>query len=115
MATLFASLFPNVMVSSLDAAYNLTVENTASGNYALTIMTWVAVIMFPVVLIYQAWNYWSPPARRYPPAQETPSRNRRQPRRRPDVPHRPRGDQRRNPPRVSSAAAYRSQGGVRPA
>lgn len=73
VATLFASLFPNVMVSSLDAAYNLTVENTASGNYALTIMTWVAVIMFPVVLIYQAWNYWVFRQRvGTPPAQETP-------------------------------------------
>ena len=36
-------------------------------------MTWVAVIMFPVVLIYQAWNYWVFRQRvGTPPAQETP-------------------------------------------
>jgi cytochrome bd ubiquinol oxidase subunit II len=55
----FASLYPNVMVSSTNAAYNLTVENTASGDYALKIMTIVAVIMFPIVLLYQGWTYYS--------------------------------------------------------
>ncbi len=58
VASLFASLFPDVMVSSLAAADNLTVSNTASGDYALKIMTIVAVVMFPIVLIYQGWNYY---------------------------------------------------------
>ncbi|MFN8126036.1 MAG: cytochrome d ubiquinol oxidase subunit II [Candidatus Nanopelagicales bacterium] len=59
VAALFASLFPNVMVSSTNVANNLTIANTASGSYALTIMTWVAVIMFPIVLLYQGWTYYA--------------------------------------------------------
>ncbi len=58
VASLFVGMFPNVMVSSLDAAYNLTVYNSSSQEYTLTIMTWVAVIMTPIVLIYQGWTYW---------------------------------------------------------
>ncbi len=58
VASLFASLFPDVMVSTISAANNLTVTNTASGQYALQVMTVVAVIMFPIVLLYQGWNYW---------------------------------------------------------
>ena len=46
------------MVSSIDAAYNLTVYNASSQEYTLTVMTWVAVIMTPIVLIYQGWTYW---------------------------------------------------------
>ena len=48
---------PNVMVSSTDAAYNLTVNNSASGSYALKVMTVVAVIFFPLVLLYQGWSF----------------------------------------------------------
>lgn len=58
VASLFVGLFPNVMVSTIDAAYNLTVDNASSQEYTLTIMTWVAVIMTPIVLIYQGWTYW---------------------------------------------------------
>jgi len=46
------------MVSSIDAAYNLTVTNASSQQYTLTVMTVVAVIMTPVVLLYQGWTYW---------------------------------------------------------
>jgi cytochrome d ubiquinol oxidase subunit II len=56
VAALFAGLYPNVLVSSTDAAYSLTVAGTASGTYALTVMTWVAAVLFPVVLAYQAWT-----------------------------------------------------------
>ncbi len=58
MASLFASLYPNVMVSSTSAANNLTVANTASGDYALKVMTVVALVLFPLVLVYQGWTYW---------------------------------------------------------
>jgi cytochrome d ubiquinol oxidase subunit II len=58
VTTLFVGLFPNVMVSSIDAAYNLTVENASSQQYTLTVMTIVAVIMTPIVLIYQGWTFW---------------------------------------------------------
>lgn len=58
VASLFANLYPNVMVSSTSAANNLTVANTASGDYALKVMTVVALVLFPVVLLYQGWSYW---------------------------------------------------------
>ena len=55
--TFFIDLYPNVMVSSTDAAYNLTVQNASSAPYALKVMTIVAVIFLPVVMIYQGWTY----------------------------------------------------------
>ena len=58
VTTLFVGLFPNVMVSSTDAAYNLTVYNSSSQSYTLTVMTIVAVVMTPIVLIYQGWTFW---------------------------------------------------------
>ncbi len=54
----FLGLFPRVMVSSLNAAWSLTITNASSSNYTLTVMTVVAGIMVPIVLIYQAWNYY---------------------------------------------------------
>ena len=58
VTTLFVGLFPNVMVSSVDPLFNLTVDNAASQQYTLTVMTIVAVIMTPIVLIYQGWTFW---------------------------------------------------------
>ena len=46
------------MVSSTTAANNLTVAGAASGEYALKVMTVVAVVVTPVVLLYQGWSYW---------------------------------------------------------
>jgi cytochrome bd ubiquinol oxidase subunit II len=57
LATLFMILYPNVMVSSLDPAYSLTILNAASSQYTLTVMTIVALIFTPLVLFYQAWTY----------------------------------------------------------
>jgi cytochrome bd ubiquinol oxidase subunit II len=45
------------MISSTNTAYNLTIKNTASPSYSLKVMTVVAVVIFPIVLIYQAWGY----------------------------------------------------------
>jgi len=56
--TLFATLYPNVMVSSTSPLFSLTTTNAASGHYTLTVMTWVAAVMTPFVLIYQTWTYW---------------------------------------------------------
>lgn len=56
--SLFANLYPNVLVSSTDSAYNLTISNSASGHYALVVMTIVAVVLFPIVLLYQGYSYW---------------------------------------------------------
>jgi cytochrome bd ubiquinol oxidase subunit II len=54
---IFISLYPNVMVSSTNHAYNLTVNNSASGHYALVVMTVVALLLVPVVLVYQGWSF----------------------------------------------------------
>jgi cytochrome d ubiquinol oxidase subunit II len=58
VAMLFLALFPNVMPSSLNDAWSLTVTNASSTPYTLKIMTWCAGIATPVVLIYQGWTYW---------------------------------------------------------
>lgn len=55
---LFGSLYPDVMPSTTDPAFSLTVDNASSTPYTLRIMSWVAVVMTPVVLAYQAWSYW---------------------------------------------------------
>ena len=46
------------MVSSTDFSNSLTVDSAASSHYALQVMTVVAVIFVPVVLLYQGWAYY---------------------------------------------------------
>ncbi|GHH05704.1 cytochrome d ubiquinol oxidase subunit II [Streptomyces lanatus] len=58
VAMLFLTLFPNVMPSSLNADWSLTVTNASSSPYTLKIMTWCAVIATPIVMLYQGWTYW---------------------------------------------------------
>jgi cytochrome d ubiquinol oxidase subunit II len=55
---LFGSLYPDVLPSTTDPAFSLTVDNARSTTLTLTVMTWVAVLLTPVVLAYQAWTYW---------------------------------------------------------
>ena len=57
VAGLFTALFPNVMISSTSADFNLTIYNASSTPYTLKVMTIVACVMVPVVLAYQAWTY----------------------------------------------------------
>jgi cytochrome bd ubiquinol oxidase subunit II len=57
-ATLFVALYPDVMPSSTNRAFSLTVDNASSSHYTLQIMTWVAAIFLPIVLAYQSWTYW---------------------------------------------------------
>jgi cytochrome d ubiquinol oxidase subunit II len=57
IGSLFVELYPRVMVSSTDSAYDLTIHNTASGPYSLKVMTVVAAVLLPVVITYQAWSY----------------------------------------------------------
>lgn len=56
--TLFVILFPRVMVSSLNPAWSLTIYNASSSDYTLKVMTVVAAIFIPIVLIYQGWTYY---------------------------------------------------------
>jgi len=56
--TFFTILFPRVMVSSLNPDWSMTIYNASSSPYTLTVMTVVAFIFVPIVLIYQGWSYW---------------------------------------------------------
>lgn len=58
VAGLFVALFPNVMPTSLADGVDLTTTSAAATHYTLQIMTVVAVIFTPVVLLYQGWTYW---------------------------------------------------------
>lgn len=53
----FATLFPNVMISTTNPAWSLTIYTAASSPYTLRVMTIVAVIFVPIVLLYQVWTY----------------------------------------------------------
>jgi cytochrome bd ubiquinol oxidase subunit II len=57
-AVIFYGLFPNVMPSSLNEAYNLTIYNASSSQMTLKIMTIVALFFVPIVLAYQGWSYY---------------------------------------------------------
>ncbi len=57
VGALFSELYPRVMISSTNAAYNLTIGNSASPSYSLKVMTVVAVVFLPIVLCYQIWGY----------------------------------------------------------
>jgi len=50
-------LFPNLIPSSIDTAYSLTIYNSSSSAYTLTIMTVVAAIFVPIVIAYKIWVY----------------------------------------------------------
>ena len=58
VVTLFATLYPDVMPSSTDPANSLNTTNAASTHYILMVMTWVAAVMTPFVVLYQSWTYW---------------------------------------------------------
>ncbi len=58
VAMLFLGLYPRVMVSSIDPAYSLTIDNASSTPYTLRVMSIVALIFVPIILLYQGWTYW---------------------------------------------------------
>ncbi len=55
---LFGCLYPNLVPSTLDPAYSVTIYNGSSSPYTLKVMTWAALIFTPIVLLYQGWTYW---------------------------------------------------------
>ena len=57
-AMVFAGLYPYVMPSSLNPEWSLTVYNASASPYTLRVMTYVALIFTPLVLLYQGWTYW---------------------------------------------------------
>lgn len=56
--SLFVWLFPNALPSSTSGAFDLTLSTASSSQYTLTVMSVVAAVMLPVVLLYQGWTYW---------------------------------------------------------
>ncbi len=48
-------LYPNLIPSSIDPSYNLTIFNSSSSQYTLKVMLIVAVIFVPIVIAYQIW------------------------------------------------------------
>ncbi len=57
VATIFTGLYPRVLVSHPSFANSLTISNAATGHYALKVITIVAAIFVPVILLYQGWTY----------------------------------------------------------
>ena len=55
---IFSGLFPNVMISSTNPEWNLTIYNASSSEYTLGVMSIVALMFVPLVLLYQGWSYW---------------------------------------------------------
>jgi cytochrome d ubiquinol oxidase subunit II len=58
LATIFLNLYPRVLISSTDPSFSLTIQNASSSPYTLTVMTVVALVFAPLVLLYQGWTYW---------------------------------------------------------
>ncbi len=58
IATIFTGLYPRVLVSDPSFANSLTIQNAATGHYALEVITGAAVIFTPLILLYQGWTYY---------------------------------------------------------
>ncbi|MGU3292743.1 cytochrome d ubiquinol oxidase subunit II [Williamsia sp. M5A3_1d] len=58
VAMLFSALWSAVIPSTLGSAFDLTIANTASSDYTLTVISWASLAVLPVVIGYQAWTYW---------------------------------------------------------
>lgn len=58
LVTAFLIMFPRVMISTIDPSYSLTIYSASSSPYTLQVMTVVALIFVPIVLVYQGWSYW---------------------------------------------------------
>lgn len=58
LLSIFMAMFPNLMASSIDPSYSMSIAGAASSQKTLELMTWIAAFMLPLVLAYQAWTYW---------------------------------------------------------
>lgn len=50
-------LYPNLLPSSGDPAYSVTIANGAASDYALWLMAGLLVIFLPLIIGYQLWIY----------------------------------------------------------
>ena len=58
VAAIFAGMFPKVLPSTIDPAFDLTLMNAANSPYTLGVMTVITAFSLPVILAYQTWSYW---------------------------------------------------------
>ncbi|MCV7074574.1 cytochrome d ubiquinol oxidase subunit II [Mycobacterium szulgai] len=55
---LFGALYPDLVPSTLNEQWSVTIYNASSTPYTLKIMTWVTAIFAPLTVVYQGWTYW---------------------------------------------------------
>ena len=53
------SMFPSLIISSIDPSFSVTLANGSSSPLTLKIMLAVALTAVPVVILYQAWVYYT--------------------------------------------------------
>lgn len=58
MGSIAVGLFPNLLISTTNPQYNLTIYNAASQPNTLTVMLIIALIGMPFVLLYSAGVYY---------------------------------------------------------
>jgi cytochrome bd ubiquinol oxidase subunit II len=54
----FGAMYPNLLPSTLDPDWSVTIYNGSSTAYTLKIMSWASLTLLPLVMIYQGWTYW---------------------------------------------------------
>jgi len=55
---LFGALYPNLVPSTLNKQWSVTIYNASSTPYTLKILTWVTAFFLPLTVAYQGWTYW---------------------------------------------------------
>lgn len=58
VALIFSIMYPNVMPSSLNSAWSLTIAAASSSQATLQVMSVIALVMVPIVMAYQGWTIW---------------------------------------------------------
>ena len=58
VVTAAAGMFPKLLISTTDPAFNLTIYNAASASNTLAVMLVIAMIGLPLVLVYQSVAYY---------------------------------------------------------
>ena len=55
---LFGSMYPNLLPSTLNPEWSVTIYNGSSTPYTLKIMSWASLTLLPLIIGYQTWTYW---------------------------------------------------------
>ena len=54
----FGAMYPNLLPSTLNPDWSVTIYNGSSTPYTLKIMSWASLTLLPLVMLYQGWTYW---------------------------------------------------------